>query len=257
MYALSPELHLYATAGRGFETPTLNELAYRPNGASGLNFGLQAATSNSYELGIKARLAAWGELSAAVFKTTTQHEVVTQTNTAGRATYQNAGGTRRSGFELAWSNTWLRDLRMQLAATLLDAVYTDAFTTCTATPCPTANVLIPRGSRMPGVARGSLFASMGWMPATGLRAGIELRHLGSVPVNDAHSDAAAAYGVAAANVGYALTVGRWDFSAFLRADNLFDRRYAGSVIVNEGNGRFFEPAPGRTWLTSVAATMNF
>ena len=31
-WAVRPELHLYATAGRGFETPTLNELAYRPDG---------------------------------------------------------------------------------------------------------------------------------------------------------------------------------------------------------------------------------
>lgn len=34
---------------------------------------------------------------------------------------------------------------------------------------------------------------------------------------------------------------------FSRVDNVFDRRYVGSVIVNEGNGRYFEPAPGRNW----------
>ena len=31
----------------------------------------------------------------------------------------------------------------------------------------------------------------------------------------------------------------------------------GSVIVNDGNGRFFEPAPGRTWLASASATYRF
>ena len=49
------DVHLYATAGRGFETPTLNELAYRPNGATGLNLALGAATSDSYEAGVKTR----------------------------------------------------------------------------------------------------------------------------------------------------------------------------------------------------------
>jgi len=29
-------------------------------------------------------------------------------------------------------------------------------------------------------------------------------------------------------------------------NNVFDRRYVGSVIVNESNGRYFEPAAGRT-----------
>ena len=33
MFAATRRVHLYATAGRGFETPTLNELAYRPSGA--------------------------------------------------------------------------------------------------------------------------------------------------------------------------------------------------------------------------------
>ena len=36
MYKLSNDLHLYASFGRGFETPTFNELAYRPGGG-GLN----------------------------------------------------------------------------------------------------------------------------------------------------------------------------------------------------------------------------
>jgi len=38
---------------------------------------------------------------------------------------------------------------------------------------------------------------------------------------------------------------------FAGIDNLFDRRYAGSVIVNDSNGRFFEPAPGRTYFVGV------
>ena len=46
-------------------------------------------------------------------------------------------------------------------------------------------------------------------------------------------------------------------NSFLRVDNLFARKYAGSVIVNEGNGRFFEPAPGRTWLVGASATLAF
>jgi len=29
------------------------------------------------------------------------------------------------------------------------------------------------------------------------------------------------------------------------------------VIVNEGNGRYFEPAPGRTWLAGVSGTLRF
>ena len=76
-------------------------------------------------------------------------------------------------------------------------------------------------------------------------------------VNDANSDAAPAYTVAAAFGGYQWRVGAWELGGFVRADNLFDRRYAGSVIVNEGNSRFFEPAPGRSWLASAQASLRF
>ena len=33
--------------------------------------------------------------------------------------------------------------------------------------------------------------------------------------------------------------------AFVRLDNVLDRAYVGSVIVNEANGRHFEPGAGR------------
>src|SRR5207253_849115 len=71
LFALSERLHVYATAGRGFETPTLNELAYRSDGQTGLNFGLRSATSTNVEAGLKARPAGWGELTLAAFQTDT------------------------------------------------------------------------------------------------------------------------------------------------------------------------------------------
>ena len=244
-YAVSDALNVYAAAGRGFETPTLNELAYRPGGLTGLNLGLQAARSRSVEVGVKARSAALGDFTAAVFRTSTEDEIVTSTNTGGRATFRNAGDTRRTGFELGWNRRWAGHLRAQAAYTYLDARYLDGFAS------------VPADSRIPGLARSSFYAALGWMPPAGWRAGVEARALGKVQVNDANSDAAAGYAVVAAHLGYALPVGRWELGGFVRGDNLLDRRYAGSVIVNEGNSRFFEPAPGRTWLAGVSATYRF
>ena len=258
MFALSDQLHFYATAGRGFETPTLNELAYRSGGGTGLNFGLQSSKSTSVELGLKARPTGWGEFTAAVFQTGTEDEIVTQTNQFGRATFQNAGATRRTGVELGWSASFYQHLRAQLAATALDATYRDSFNTCAATPCTAlTQVTIPGGNRIPGIARGSLFAALNWSPPTGVRGGLEARYLTGVPVNDINNDAAPRYAVLSANLGYVVNAGPWELGGFVRGDNLFDRKYAGSVIVNDGNGRYFEPAPGRTWLAGASATLKF
>jgi iron complex outermembrane receptor protein len=98
-YAASPHLSLYVSAGRGFETPTLNELSYRPDGQGGLNFALKPATNDSVEVGAKARVAG-GLLTAALFQTRTDDEIVTATNIGGRSTFQNAGRTKRQGLEL-------------------------------------------------------------------------------------------------------------------------------------------------------------
>src|ERR1700734_1981007 len=49
-------VNLYASYGKGFETPTLNDLAYRSTNGSlpGLNIGLRPARSNNFEVGVKA-----------------------------------------------------------------------------------------------------------------------------------------------------------------------------------------------------------
>jgi iron complex outermembrane receptor protein len=257
LYALAPSVHLYATAGKGFETPTLNELGYRPNNLTGLNFDLKPARSNSIEAGVKWRSLTWGDLTAAVFGTRTSDEIVTLSNSGGRSTYQNVASTRRRGVELAWSKQLPRDVSLQLSYTLLDARYAGAFLSCTGTPCTTPVTLVPSGNRIPGIARNALFASLGWAPPQGWHAAIEARALSRVFVDDVNSDAAAGFVTAGVSAGYVLPVGAWQFAGFGRVDNITARRYVGSVIVNEGNGRFFEPAPGRTFFGGISGSYRF
>jgi len=251
-YQATPDLALYASAGRGFETPTLNELSYRADGIGGLNFGLQPSVNTSVEVGAKARLAG-GLLTAALFQTRTRDEIVTNTNIGGRATFQNAGRTKRDGFELAWQHETAGHWRTQVAYTWLDARYRDAF--CSPSPCSAGTTAA--GNRIPGIAEHALFASFAWVPPEGWRAGAELRALSHIAANDRNTAGAPGYVVAALYAGYVKRWARWDFNAFLRVDNLFDRRYIGSVIVNEGNGRYFEPASGRNWTLGMGAAYRF
>jgi iron complex outermembrane receptor protein len=256
-YAPLEALRFYATAGRGFETPTLNELAYRADGLTGLNLGLRAARSNNLEVGIKTRLSGWGEGRLALFDTRTSREIVTLSNVGGRSTFTNAGSTRRTGWEASWDLALTEDLRLQAAYSGLAARYGDAFLSCTTTPCATPTTLIAAGNRLPGVSRQTAYAALAWLPAQGWRGGVEVRAASKVAVNDANTDAAAGNVVASVHLGHAATLGPCRLGAFVRIDNLFARRYAGSVIVNEGNARYFEPAPGRTWAAGVSATLQF
>jgi len=261
MYAWSPQLHLYAALGRGFETPTFNELAYRPDGTAGLNFALRPSRSDNLELGVKGQSPDGGRLrtewSAALFQTSTRDEIVTQTNVGGRSTFQNAGATRRRGVELSWSAALARAWQFQLSQSWLDARYQDAFAACNATPCAAPNQFIPAGNRIPGTAQSISAAEIAWQPPRGWRAGAELRRSSRVYVNDTNTEAAPSFTTLAVSAGYVFDVRGWALSATGRIDNVLDRRYAGSVIVNEGNGRFFEPAPGRSYVLKLAGTYAF
>lgn len=251
-YAAGSSLRIYGNAARGFETPTLNELAYRPNGMPGLNFALRPDHSINFELGAKGRDGRFGEWNAAVFVIDTQEEIVTQTNTAGHATYQNAGATRRDGFELAWARPLAGAWRARLAYTFLDAYYREAYLTCLSTPCAAPNRLVAAGDRIPAIVRSSLYAALERAPASGWQAGAELRTDSAMYVDDVNSQTAPGYATVGLFSGYRLRAGRWDVSAFVRVDNALGRTYAGSVIVDETSGRFFETAPGRNFLGGIS-----
>lgn len=250
-FRATENINLYLTAGKGFETPTFNEISYRPDATPGLNLELAPSTSTSIETGAKVRLEN-SMLAAAVFQTRSDNEIVAARSQDGRSSYRNAGRSRRTGFELGLSGSWKQRGKWMLSYTWLDARYTDDL----AADFPGGDV-IQSGNRIPGVARQNAYASISWEPPTGWRAGLESRVVGRVMANDANSAAAAGYFTASIFAGHVWKVDTWKIELFARVDNLLDRRYMGSLIVNAGQGRYFEPAPGRNWTAGVGITHGF
>jgi iron complex outermembrane receptor protein len=252
---VSDTLNLYAAAGKGFETPTFNELAYRP-GSPGLNFNLQAADSRQWELGVKAEPLERWRVNAALFQARTSDEIVVLSNTGGRSTFQNAGDTERRGLEASLDGKFGKGWSLLAVGSWLDATYSSAFLTCVAAPCTVPNTQVPAGSRIPGIPRTSAFVELAWR-RFGWEAAVEFRHTGKIPVDDRNTDYAPAANLWNLRVGAEQQWARWTLREFARVDNVADRSYVGSVIVNEGNRRFFEPAPGRTWLVGLNAAYAF
>ena len=250
-------LAVYASAGRGFETPTLNELAYRPDGAAGFNTGLQAQRSRQWELGAKWRDAGAGlALEAALFRADTNGEIAVRTNSGGRSTFANVGATRRQGAELSASWRVSPAWRTRLAATVLQASYSERFLACDSTPCAAPTVPVAAGNRIAGTVPRQLFAELAWTPGP-LELGLEARAQGRQPVNDLNSDFAAGHGLLGLRALWRVDLGPGRLEVLGRMDNLAGRRVAGSVIVAEANQRFFEPAAGRTMLLSARWVQGF
>jgi iron complex outermembrane receptor protein len=166
---------------------------------------------------------------------------VPATNSGGRTTFQNApGGTQRRGIELGLDARLGRDWTARLAADWLRARFEEGY----GYTSQGRSVSVAAGNRLPGVPGQSAFLEIAWRgERPGLSAALESRYLGGVAVDDANSDETGGTPVFAARLGWRARNG---LRAVLRADNLADRVYAGSVIVNDANGRHFEPAAGRS-----------
>ncbi len=207
LFAARPWLHLYASYGQGFQTPLASELAYRPDGGAGLNFGLRPARSVNSEIGAKLRFGRDLTAGVAAFDTLTRNEIVVATNVGGRSTYQNAGRTRRSGAEASLDYHFADGWRTQLAYTYIDALYVDGYLTCAGTPCGIPNQPVSAGNRLPGVPHNDAYARIEWGQPLGWRASLTGQYVSAIAVNDANTEFAAAYPVFGASGGYAAELG--------------------------------------------------
>jgi len=246
LYKFTPELHAYASAARGFETPTLNELFYSGTGA-GFNFRLQPAHSKHLEAGIKLRSGDNTRINAAVFQIRTNDELVVDSSSGGRTSYRNAGRTLRQGVELALDTSWRYGFSSHVALTSLRAIYDEGFGT------------VLKGSRLPGVPNANGYADLAWKDSTGLfSAAVEATASSRIYADDANADQPApGYAVLNARIGSSQRWHGWQFKQFVRLNNLLDRQYVGSVIVGDSNKRYYEAAPTRNWLLGASAQYQF
>jgi iron complex outermembrane receptor protein len=263
----APGWTLHAAAGRGFETPTLGELAYRPDGSGGFNTTLAPQRSRQGELGLRWRGRApqsgggppavtdgrdAAALDLTLFRADVADEIGVASNAGGRASFRNVGRTRRQGLELAGSVAPAAHWQVQASATWLSARHLDPFLACAGLPCLAASVPVPAGVRVAGTQRLLGWAELAWSGLPRQRLALQWRGQGSTAANDRNSVVApgAAWQALQWSAGWDLA-GGWRLEPALRVDNLADRRAVGSVIVNEANGRVLEPAPPRQWALSL------
>ena len=243
-FEATPQWRLHAAVGRGFETPTFNELGYRSDGQAGLALDLSAARSRNIEVGSKWHAQNGTRLDVSVFRAVTDDELAVASNTNGRSTYRNIGRTRRQGVELQYQQPLAEQWELQLAWTWLQAQVRSPYLTCGGSGCRVPDTVVATGSRLPGVPRQQAFARLQWSPGEWQWA-LEANASSDTVVNDLATERAPGYTVLNLEAGRRWTLPGGDLRAFARLDNLLDQAYIGSVIVNDGNGRFYEPGPDR------------
>ena len=236
----SDALTLYGNIGTSFETPTTTELTNRPTGAGGFNPTLEPQTATNYEVGVRGDISGRLNYSLALFDAEVRGELIpypVPADTTGRVYYQNAGRSRHRGLELGTDLEIASGLDLVTAWTYSDFRYTQY----------TVGTTAIAGRALPGIPQHWLhfllrgrptFARGGWME-------IEETHSSGYLVSDASNTVTLPWWVTNVRVGWTGTVGSVRANPFLGFNNVFNRRYVRSVVINAANGRYYEPAPGR------------
>lgn len=256
-WQIMPELLAYVSYAKGFETPTFTEMAYNTDASiSGFNFDLKPSNSDTYEAGLKSQNLL-GDFTLAVFQTKTKDDIVSAGSVDGRSTFRNADQTLREGVEFSWNKQLWRDLIATASYAYLDAKFDSNTAAIYDKNGKVVAKAIDKDAYIPGIAKNQAYLALSWKPQTGFYGGVDAQYNDKIYVDDQNTDAAPSYTVVAAYAGYAWQLQDWKVNIFSRVDNLLDKDYVGSVIVNDGNSRFFEPADGRNWSAGLRVSKQF
>lgn len=228
---------LYTNLRTAFETPTTTELVNRPNLDGGFNPDLDPQRVTGFEVGSRGIIQQANLFfDVALFYLQVDDRLLPGETEDGRTFYRNAEGNTHTGAEVAlqWqpSADWSLDATYTAARYLFDEGTFDA-------------------NRLPGipdhhVLLGAQFSPSEW------HFRLVSEWVAAYYVDDANTTENDSYFLLDLHIGHAdLLPGNVRVQPFFAIQNLLDTTYNGSVIVNAFGGRYFEPAPGRTFRAGI------
>ncbi len=222
----------YVNVSTAFETPTTTELVNQADGSGGFNPALGPQRGVNYEAGARGQPTPGVSYSVAVFLGRITDAIVQQGEIGGRAFFGNTGRTHTDGAELGLSVTTARALTLSGAYTYARYRFASGQF---------------EGNRLPGVPEH--FWRLGLRTALPHGFFLDADHTltSSVAADDANTLVVDAWGAGITNLrlGWEGAAGSVQLGPFVGVNNLWDRRYIGSVTLNGIGGRVIEPAPRR------------
>ena len=216
-----------------FETPTITELTNQDNGAAGLNSSLSPQTTRTVEAGVQSLLGGRMRVDVASFRAVVHDELVPfdVPGQAGRRAYRNAGQTTRTGIESS--------VVASLPLVDIGASYTYSHFRFDRYVVGTTSYA---GNPIPGIPQ-QMAQLWSTVRSRGGFATIETTVSSRVTADDAALVSAAGYAVWSLRGGYSGSVWmqRLGVEPTAGVDNVFDRHYAPSVVINATRSRYFEP----------------
>ena len=248
---VNQQTNIYVQVGQGFESPTMNELLYKykstsPGFTNEYDYSLGAAKSLQSEVGMKWRDQNRATLDLAAFHIKTKDDILPLVSRTTGSTWLNAD-TEKYGLELSGLKVLPYNLAMRGAATLITAKYSES-----------AGVAV-KGGKIPGIPQSQIYLDLSWRSngwlskskMTYTEAGVDYRSTGKSYANSDNTEAASAYQLFGIKVSHNIKEGAHSLTLFGRLDNVFDKKYVSSIVVNQQDRQYYEPGMPRNWILGV------
>lgn len=272
-YKLTPTIAAYTSYGLGFDTPAGNELDNYPTSSkpnSLINPDLQPQKSKNFEIGIKGSVVNEKQdvFHRMHFETTFFHLIIDDEvipfEVFGDVFFRNAAQTKRTGVELGYSITIIKELQWKLSYTLSDFKYERY--PFRVVEFDTLGNLVTRdknlaGNVVPSVPKHNLSLTViyehQFKETVNGFVKLNSRHLSGLYADDANSERTESYDIVNSSVGVDWWIGNMQLIASLGMNNIFNKTYVAFVNINSSQKEFYEPGEPRSFFASLNIGYTF
>jgi iron complex outermembrane recepter protein len=262
VYQTTPTSQIFGNVSRGYEPPINLELtaSINPNGTTPTGFlNLDAQRAWQFELGTRGTTAdnrmSW---EFTLFNLEMQKEILTNVINF-QSSYLNANGTRHTGIEtgghlIVLNGLFAKGSRSQQDTITARTAYTWSLFRFT-DDIYTGSTLIARdGDRLPGAPEHNLAGELRYDHPSGFWIAPNFEwSIKGFYVDNLNTTKNPAYFIVNLRAGYTHSK---NLSFFAEGRNLTDQTYAGAVVVNDTNRRFFNPGQGLSGFAGMEWTFN-
>ncbi|MES1940252.1 TonB-dependent receptor [Salinisphaera sp. T5B8] len=241
-YAWAERQRVYANVANAFESPTFTEFA-DPSGNGGFNSDLEPQKAVQYEIGAKGEIGERARYQISAFWIDVRDELVVFNDDGRRDFYENSGQSRRKGLEAKLEYAVTDTLSAMAAYTLADYEYREFVDD---------NGNDYAGNSIPGLPEERLFAELAWRNPDIGYATVDMRYAGAFYADNANTARIDHAWIFNGRVGKKIEAGDDDLTIYFGIDNLFDEVYFDNIRINAFGGRYYEPAPDRTFYTGLS-----
>ena len=268
-YKLTPQIAVYGSVGRSFESPAGNELDNYPissNPSILLNPDLSPQEATNLELGIKgnAFFPDRSYLRSILFETTVYkymiEDEIVPFEVFTEVFFRNAAKTDRTGLEIGGLVDLYRRIQLEVAYTFSDFVY-DEYEALVINPDFSTTASSFAGNVVPSVPRHNLSVSLSRAfeinrdVTTFLKGNVW--QVSGLYVDDANSDQTDGYRLLNVTAGLDLFKHRrYNLLLSGGVNNLLDEEHVAFVNINSTGGSFFELGSPRNLFASLRLGMK-